>query len=106
MGSLIFFFGLAAGTIASGRLRFEVAGPGADRFAVGRPTGGYFSPWLGPFPIACGVLALVVCAFLAAVYLTVEAEGSPELREAYRRRGLVTGTTLDVCCEDVMPKAP
>ena len=98
-----FFFGLAAGTIASGRLRFEVAGPGADRFAVGRPTGGYFSPWLGPFPIACGVLALVVCAFLAAVYLTVEAEGSPELREAYRRRGLVTGTTLGALGLAVLP---
>jgi cytochrome bd ubiquinol oxidase subunit II len=98
-----FFFGLVAGTIASGRLRFEGAGSGGDVFAVGKPTGGYFSPWFGPFPVACGLLALALCAFLAAVYLTVEAERSPELRETYRRRGIITGTLLGVLGVAVLP---
>jgi cytochrome bd ubiquinol oxidase subunit II len=98
-----FFFGLAAGTIASGRLRFESAGPDADRFAVGRPAGGYFESWLGPFPLACGVLALVMCAFLSAVYLTVEAGDAPELRGIYRRRGIVTGTILGLLGLAVLP---
>ena len=98
-----FFFGLAAGTIASGRLRFEGAGSEGELFAVGRPVGGYFSPWFGPFPVACGVLALVLCAFLAAVYLTVEAEGEARLRGAYRRRGIVTGTLLAVLGIGVLP---
>ena len=98
-----FFFGMVAGTIASGRLRFERADAEGDVFAVGAPADGYFSPWLGPFPLACGVLALFICVFLAAVYLTVEAEESPELREAYRRRGLLTGTLLGLMGIAVLP---
>ncbi len=98
-----FFFGLAAGAIASGRMRFESAGPNADRFAVGQPAGGYFEPWLGPFPLMCGVLALVICAFLSAVYLTVEAQNEPEFRRLYRRRGLVTGTALGLLGLVVLP---
>lgn len=97
------FFGLAAGAIASGRMRFESAGPNADRFAVGQPTNGYFEPWLGPFPLLCGVLALVICAFLSAVYLAVEAADAPEFRRLYRRRGLVMGTVLGFLGLAVLP---
>ena len=43
--------------------------------------------WIGLFPLATAVLALVVCAYLAAVYLTLETEG--ELREDFRRRALI-----------------
>jgi len=35
--------------------------------------------------------------------MTVEAEDSPELRESYRRRGLVTGTVLGVAGIAVLP---
>jgi cytochrome bd ubiquinol oxidase subunit II len=97
-----FFFGLVAGTIASGRIRFDSSGS-SGRFALGHPAGGYFEPWLGPFAIACGVLALAICAYLATVYMTVEAEDSPELRETYRRRGLVTGTVLGILGIAVLP---
>lgn len=56
-----------------------------------RAGGGGVAPgaelaWLRPVPIATGALALAVCAYLAAVYLTVETEG--ELREDFRRRAL------------------
>lgn len=63
--------------------------------AVGeqRPTSGssfasvYLAPWLSLFPIGVGALALVLFAFLAAVYLTVEATDDA-LREDFRARAL------------------
>jgi cytochrome bd ubiquinol oxidase subunit II len=44
--------------------------------------------WIAPFPVATGLLALLLCAYLAAVYLTVETEGV--LREDFRSAALVT----------------
>jgi cytochrome d ubiquinol oxidase subunit II len=44
-------------------------------------------PWLAPFPLGVGVLALVLFAFLAAVYLTVEADDEA-LRNDFRVRAL------------------
>jgi cytochrome bd ubiquinol oxidase subunit II len=43
-------------------------------------------PWLRPLPLAIGLLALAVCAYLAAVYLTIETEG--EVRADFRTRAL------------------
>lgn len=91
-----FFFGVAAGTIASGRLRFEEAPPGSGRFATGMPADGYLQAWLGPFPIIIGVLALLTCAYLAAVYLTLEASNDAPLQEVFRRRGIASGIALAV----------
>jgi cytochrome d ubiquinol oxidase subunit II len=47
--------------------------------------------WLRPYPIGCGLLALSTCAYLAAVYLTVETDG--DLREDFRRRAIIAGTS-------------
>jgi cytochrome d ubiquinol oxidase subunit II len=73
--------GVIVGTVAAGRIR-------------GIPSGsfvaGYVAPWLGPFPLAVGVLALVLFAFLAAVYLTLETD-EDDLREDFRRRALGAG---------------
>lgn len=88
------FFGIAAGTIASGRLVFEQAPPSEGRFATGVPQGGYFQPWLGLFPILIGILALITCAYLAATYLTLEAAEDVELRETFRKRGIISGVVL------------
>jgi cytochrome bd ubiquinol oxidase subunit II len=44
--------------------------------------------WIGLFPLGTGILALAICAYLAAVYLTVETRG--ELREDFRSRALGT----------------
>lgn len=55
-----------------------------------------FSLWLRPFPLMVGALTLTLFALLAAVYLTVEAEG-PEnegLREDFRRRALICTALL------------
>ncbi len=47
----------------------------------------FFSSWLAPFPFALGFFTLSLFAFLAAVYLTVEA-ADPQLKEDFRRRAL------------------
>jgi len=47
----------------------------------------YLATWLSPFPLGVGALALVLFAFLAAVYLSVEATDD-ELREDFRARAL------------------
>jgi cytochrome d ubiquinol oxidase subunit II len=46
--------------------------------------------WLAPVSLATGALALALCAYLAAVYLTNETSG--ELQEDFRRRALLAGT--------------
>jgi len=49
------------------------------------------APWLKPYSLGCGLLALSTCSYLAAVYLVVETRG--ELREDFRRRAIFAGTT-------------
>ena len=69
--------GICVGALASG--------------AVGRPVTGrsfadaYVWSWLSPFTLACGALSLAVFAYLAALYLWVEAKG-PGLRADFRLR--------------------
>jgi cytochrome bd ubiquinol oxidase subunit II len=53
----------------------------------------YVAPWLAPFPLALGVLALAMFAFLAAVYLGVR---EPALRDAFRRRALWSAAAMFV----------
>jgi len=43
--------------------------------------------WYDPFPLATGVLALLICAYLAAVYLAWESSEAV-LRDDFRRRAL------------------
>ena len=70
-----FFLGTVAGGIASGRV----------------PTGGYGDPtssWVNPTSFLGGALAVLVCAFVAAVFLTAEARrrGEGDLERWYGRR--------------------
>lgn len=71
--------GVTVGAIASGRIEYK----------GGVAAGGFFSSWLAPFPLAVGVFALALFAFLAAVYLTLEA-GEEKLREDFRKRALAS----------------
>jgi cytochrome d ubiquinol oxidase subunit II len=77
--------GVCIGAIASGSISVR----------NGIVTSGFFAAWLAPFPWAVGMFALVLFAFLAAVYLTVEA---PEeaLREDFRRRALGAAVAVGV----------
>ncbi len=72
--------GVIVGALASGRLRVRGDAP-PDVMA-----------WLAPFPLAVGLLAAALFAFIAAVYLSVEAEG--ELREDFRRRAVGAGVAV------------
>jgi cytochrome d ubiquinol oxidase subunit II len=51
------------------------------------------APWLNPFALSVGLFAVVAFAFLAAVYLTLEAR-ERELQEDFRRRALGSGLAL------------
>jgi len=73
--------GAAVGALATGRVRAPVGGFVAS----------YLEPWATPFALATGLLALALFAFLAAVYLTVEAGEDRPLAEDFRRRALGAG---------------
>lgn len=76
-----FFLGTVAGAVASGRVPAGVA--------RAHPV----TSFLNPTSLLGGALAVVVCAYLAAVYLTADARrgGDGELVEAFRGRALGAG---------------
>jgi cytochrome d ubiquinol oxidase subunit II len=81
--------GMAIGAIASERVgRAPVGVPGAS-FADQ-----YLAPWLTPFALCVGALTLSLFAFLAAVYLTVEAATDRALQEDFRRRALAAAAAV------------
>jgi len=49
--------------------------------------------WFQPFPMFCGLLTLMVCAYLAAVYLINETL-DPALKQDFRIRALISGSIL------------
>lgn len=78
--------GVVIGAIASGRVRV----------VDGVVEGGFVRPWLAPFPVAVGFLALAIFAFLAAVYLTLDTSDDRDLQEDFRRRGLAAAGAVFV----------
>jgi cytochrome d ubiquinol oxidase subunit II len=57
--------------------------------------------WLAPVSLATGLLALALCAYLAAVYLTNETSG--ELQEDFRQAALLAGTVVVVLATVMLP---
>jgi cytochrome d ubiquinol oxidase subunit II len=55
-------------------------------------------PWTGLFPGLVGLLAVALCAHLAASLMTTRLEqtGQPRLADGFRRRGLQTGASVIV----------
>lgn len=76
--------GVAVGAVASGSVGKTGNGIRETFVTV------YIEPWLTPFAFAVGFFTLACFAFLAAVYLTLEAR-EPDLQEDFRRRALITG---------------
>jgi cytochrome d ubiquinol oxidase subunit II len=76
-----FMLGAVVGGIASGRV------------PAGEQTGDALRSWLNPTSMLGGVMAVAVCAFLAAVYLTADADrrGRPDMVVFFRRRAVVSG---------------
>jgi cytochrome d ubiquinol oxidase subunit II len=75
-----YFLGAVVGGVASGRVPQGIA------------TGDVVTSWVNPTSTLGGVLAVLTCAYLAAVFLCLDAlhEGHPELLEGFRRRALGT----------------
>ena len=71
--------GMCVGAIATGGI--------AQTAFAGSFTAHFISPWLTLFGFGVGLFALALFSFLAAVYLTIEAEGT-ELQEDFRARAL------------------
>jgi cytochrome d ubiquinol oxidase subunit II len=59
---------------------------GGIRYQGGQVTVNPAQSWASPFALLTGLLTLLICAYLAAVYMTVETEG--DLAEDFRIRGL------------------
>jgi cytochrome d ubiquinol oxidase subunit II len=80
-----YFLGAVVGGIASGRV----------------PAAGHGDPvtsWVNPTSVLGGVLAVLTCAFVAAVFLTAEARrrGEDELEGWFRRRSRITAGVTGV----------
>jgi cytochrome bd ubiquinol oxidase subunit II len=81
-----FFLGAVLGAVASGRV------------PPGNAAGDLWTSWLNPTGIAVGALAVAVCAYLAAVYLIVDARhlGDAQLERHFTRRAFVAGIAAGV----------
>jgi cytochrome d ubiquinol oxidase subunit II len=78
--------GVCLGAIASGALPTSWSG---DFVAT------FIAPWLTPFAVGVGLMTLSLFAFLAAVYLTLEAPDE-HLRNDFRRRALFAAAAVFV----------
>lgn len=76
--------GIVAGTVATGTVAVAPGVTFADAYVV---------PWTRPLPLLVGLLTLVLFAYLAATYLTVEATDG-EIAEDFRRRAILSATVL------------
>jgi cytochrome d ubiquinol oxidase subunit II len=88
--------GIIVGAIASGavgRAAAQLRGSAATGAPSPTFAAIFVAPWLAPFPLAMGALALSMFAFLAATYLTVAAHDDA-LREDFRRRALGAALTV------------
>lgn len=76
-----FALGMAVSATATGRI-----------LAVnGQIEAGALS-WMSPFSLVGGLVGMAICAYLAPIYMTVRTGG--ELREDFRRQGLISGLVL------------
>ncbi len=76
-----FFLGTVIGAIAGGTV------------PLGNAAGDPITSWLNPISITVGILAVIFCAYLAAVYLAADAHrsGRPDLADAFRTRAIAAG---------------
>lgn len=90
------FLGITVGALTEGRLPAR---------PVGSFQATFIAPWLTPFSLGVGAFAVVLFAFLAAVYLTLEATDE-EQRAAFRVRALASGALTGVLAAGVLALAP
>jgi cytochrome d ubiquinol oxidase subunit II len=83
-----FFLGVSAAAVASGNL---IPPDGVAQATL-------IASWTSPFALVIGAMAVTLCATLAAIYLTVEANQGhdKELVESYRWKALIAGAATAV----------
>ena len=90
-----FFMATGAAAVASGSIR-----------VVGGQLGsGFEAGWATPYGLLIGVLAVAMCAYLAATYLTVETEGTP-LEADFRCKATAAGLVAGVAAIASLVLAP
>jgi cytochrome d ubiquinol oxidase subunit II len=79
-----FFLGASVGALASGKLMLT---------DDGRFDGNFLTGWLSPMAVFSGFFVVVMCAYLAAVFLAREASDlrDTELTRIWRQRAIATG---------------
>jgi len=91
--------GTIVGSIATGAVAeaaAKIRGPAEAGPYVSMFAEVFVNPWASPFPAAIGCFALALFAFLAATYLTLDAQDE-ELREDFRTRALAAAGAVFVC---------
>jgi cytochrome d ubiquinol oxidase subunit II len=83
-----FFLGTCAAAVASGQIQV----------VNGNAPVALFRAWLTPFALVIGLLGLAICATIAPVYLTVEAQriNNESLTSTFRIRGLLANGAVAV----------
>lgn len=82
-----FFLGISAATVAGGQIHL-----------TGNPASDLLFNWLTPFSVAVGVMAVLQCATLAAVYLAAEAHLRHEeaFVASYRFKALISSALVSI----------
>jgi len=77
-----FALGLSIGAVTGGHIKLTGT----------TVSSGAFTGWLQPFAITCGLIGLLLCAFLTAAYMIPRTEG--ELRRDFRQRAIAASLAL------------
>jgi cytochrome d ubiquinol oxidase subunit II len=80
------FLGASAAAVAAGAIRAP----------HGQLTSGFGAGWTTPFAADVALLAVSICAYLAATYLMVETEDDPELQADFRRRAVLAAVASGI----------
>lgn len=80
-------FGVIVAAVANGKLRVDVENS--------KVMTDFFEAWSGVFPFSVGLFTLFTFMFLAAVYLSCEAENT-ELQNDFRLRAIFSAVLLDI----------
>ncbi|MGE5591336.1 MAG: cytochrome d ubiquinol oxidase subunit II [Bacillota bacterium] len=86
-----FLLGVSLGAVSSGVIRV----------VNGQVQANLARAMLSPFSLVVGLLTLMLGAYLAAVYLTLEGEG--QVREDFRRRALAAGLAVAALAAALLP---
>lgn len=90
-----FLLGVAVGAVSGGGIRVLPDGSVQVNPAL---------TWFSPVSILIGLLTVALCAYLAAVYLTVETRG--EIQEDFRRRSIWAGGAMALLATIMLPIIP